>query len=219
MATRCCSPRRAGRGASRRTHRSRRRRASRSTARAVHDDPPRGPWARSPRSPRRPARGRIEVLEDEADALRPESRSPGHGESSEAPPADRDASRVQSVEGAEHGEKRRLAAPRDAAEDHRLPGSRRARDPVGHRHRPVGDGWLFVSPPSTRPSPPIPDRPVRAARPPPPVPSLPDASRDRRERPPSPRPGIGLPRRTRRPPHDGGPAPWGARRVMGTNDA
>lgn len=73
--------------------------------------------------------------------------------------------------------------------------------------------------PSTRPSPPIPDRSVRAARPPPSVPSLPDASRDRRERPPSPRPGIGLPRRTRRPPHDGGPAPWGARRVMGTNDA
>lgn len=210
MATRCCSPRGAGPGASRRTHRSRRRRASRSTARAVHDDPPRGPWARSPRSPRRSARGRIEVLEDEADALRPESRSPGHGESSEAPPADRDASRVQSVEGAEHGEKRRLAAPRDAAEDHRLPGSRRARDPVGHRHRPVGDGWLFASPlDSTIASDPGPIGPCCA--PAPIGPLAPGrvtgsagttALSPTRNRAPAPYPPS--------PSRWGGPAPWGA---------
>ena len=126
-----------------------------------------------------------------------------------ADPSSRAPSTVRSADSPLPGTPRRTTASPGPAE-HEIP-SGTVTDPS------ATDG--SSSAPSTRPSPPIPDRPVRAARPPPPVPSLPDASRDRRERPPSPRPGIGLPRRTRRPPHDGGPAPWGARRVMGTNDA
>lgn len=55
-----------------------------------------------------------------------------------ADPSSRAPSTVRSADSPLPGTPRRT---------NRLPGSRRARDPVGHRHRPVGDGWLFVSPP------------------------------------------------------------------------